>query len=146
MQDEYTAVALMDKNLNKNITPQGLAFETALIDEKDSRKSKLLKIDQVKKSSRRMSHELNEFFENKYGYDGKSSKHRDENLVSHRSELKLDQHEVAAKWKTRAGRANVMSKEDLQFMSSGQQVKRYCMYLHHSLIVGMDAFIQYKHD
>ena len=74
VQDENSAIVLMEKNLNKNNTAQGLDLETALIDEHGNTKEKLLKIDKVKKQSRRMSQELNHFFENKYGYDGKSTK------------------------------------------------------------------------
>ena len=40
----------------------------------------------------------------------------------------------------------MMDKDDLQFMSAGQQVKRYSMYLHHSFLVGQDKFMQAKHD
>ena len=40
----------------------------------------------------------------------------------------------------------MMDKEDLQFMSAGQQVKRYSMYLHHSFLIGQDKFMQAKHD
>ena len=97
-----------------------MAIETARIDEHGNTKQKLLNIDNLKKQSRRMSQELNQFFETKYGYDGRSAKARDSPIASHRSELvNMDQQEVHKRFKTKAGRANIMSKEDLQFMSSG---------------------------
>ena len=49
VKDDNTAVVLMEKNLNPNITPQGLAIETARIDEHGNTKQKLLNIDQLKK-------------------------------------------------------------------------------------------------
>ena len=56
VKDDNTAVVLMEKNLNPNITPQGLAIETARIDgEHGNTKQKLLNIDHLKKQNRRMS-------------------------------------------------------------------------------------------
>ena len=82
-----------------------------------------------------MSQELSEFFEHKYGYDGKSTKSkRDDSKEKH--QVTLNEEAINQLMQKPDKRRTFMNKEDLQFMSAGQQVKRYSMYLHHSFYVG----------
>ena len=145
--DADSAAALRGRHIARQGTAARLSLEADTTgDTAEQTQYMAAKREEVNAQARRASQELSDFFQTKYGHDGKSTRSkRDDSKEKHTQVLNA---EAIANLMLAQGKEKrqAVSKEDLQFMSAGQQVKRYSMYLHQSFYVGQDMFIRHQHD